>query len=445
MLADAAATPVLINSLGPAAEGIEGTSPTADPATGFTLAYEEKFGHAPTDYAAPAYDAILLAAYVSARQDATLSESPEDSIRHVVNGNGTPESWNATGMHNAILAIQKGESPRISGASGPLIYDPEAGVDPLVMYYSHWVVENGSFRTIAAFGSAKPGTTGTPVAWSRASDTFLSPASSVTESGSSGPVKKDFWAVIVGPSQGWSNYRHEADALTMYTMLRANGVPDDHIILMLYDDIPTNVQNPLKGNVHSLPKGENIRAGAEVDYTGSQVTAAAFTNVLIGTKTGSTPVVLESNASTDVFVYVASHGDPGAVLFPGNDRFTTADFTNVTSTMNREQKYRQMVFMVDTCFGKSIASNATAPGILYLTGASSSEPSLGDVYDMDIRQWLSDEFTHEAVGLIRANPDITFRELYIGTYDRVTGSHVSMVTTENVSTLQEPVRTFFSP
>lgn len=439
LLTDGAVSPVLISSLGSAADGIEGTSSTADPSTGFSVAYKEKFGHAPTDYAAPVYDALLLAAYTMARQDVTPSESPADSIRNVVYGNGTSKGWDAQEVHEALLAIRLGKTPAISGASGPLDYDTVFGVDPLVTYYSHWIVEGGDFRTIGILGSTKTGANIESVVRSRASNRYLSFVSPVTGQNISLPAKKDFEAVIVGSSQGWQNYRHEADALSMYTLLRLNGVPDDHIILMLYDDIPTTPENPLTGNVHVIPRGQNIRSGALLDYSGSQVTSDTLKNVLTGTKTNSTPLVLESNASTDVFLYIASHGNPGRINFAWNESFTTDDFTSVTDTMSRKQNYRQLVFMVDTCFGQSIATNATAPGIIYFTGASSSEPSFAAVYDINIKQWISDEFTSEAMGLIRENPDITFRELYIGTYKRVTGSHVQMIMTENVSTLDESV------
>ncbi len=213
---------------------------------------------------------------------------------------------------------------------------------------------------------------------------------------------------------------------------------------MVYDDIPTAPENPLRGDIHNIPKGKNIRPGADVDYTGSQVTASTLKNVLTGTKTTSTPVVLESNASTDVFVFIASHGIPGGIVFKSSDLFTTDDFTNVTNSMNRNQQYRQLVFVVDTCFGESIAMNATAPGILYLTGATYNEPSLGAVYDIDIRQWLSDEFTSRVMSLLQSNPDITFRQLYAAAYEKVTGSHVRMITTGNVS-IDQPVMEFLKP
>jgi glycosylphosphatidylinositol transamidase (GPIT) subunit GPI8 len=273
----------------------------------------------------------------------------------------------------------------------------------------------------------------------------MSPVSQVTGKNIPFLTKTDFEAVIIAPTNGWINYRHQADGLTLYTLLRDNGVPDDHIILMLYDDIPALPENPIPGNVHHVPEGSNIRLGANVAYTGSQVTAATLNNVLTGTKTDLTPVVLDSNASTDVFIYIVGHGDPGTIDFWNGNLFTTDNITRITDTMSREQKYRQLVFMDDTCFGESIAANLTAPGIIYLTGASSTEPSFAATYDIDIKQWISDEFTLEAVDLIQENPDITFQELYTEAYTNVTGSHVQLITTGNVSTLHEPVLEFLKP
>jgi ABC-type branched-subunit amino acid transport system substrate-binding protein/glycosylphosphatidylinositol transamidase (GPIT) subunit GPI8 len=448
-LTDAAATPVLVSTLGPAAEGLEGTNPTADPSSGFAAAYQQKFGHAPADYAAPVYDALLLAMYTTARQDPALFESPADSIRHVVYGNGTPRGWDAQGSYAVVRELRGGGSPAVSGASGPLDYDMEYGVDPLVTYYSHWTVENGSIKTNEILGSAKAGTSATkagPVALSRASEQLMTvPAAG---SGKYVPVtnRTGFWAVIVGPSKGWLNYRHQSDALAVYTLLRGNGVPDDHIILMLYDDVPFALENPIRGDIHNTPKGINLRSGAGVDYSGSQVSPATLRQVLLGNRTETTREVLESDNGTDVFVYIASHGSPGSIDFsPRGGAFSSDDFTAVTDTMAREGKYRQIVFIVDSCFGESVAMNATARGLLYFTGAAAGEPSLGAVYDMNIKQWLSDEFTASLLSSIRADPDITFRELYTATYEKVIGSHVRMLNAENFSSIDMPVREFLQP
>lgn len=447
-LTDAAAQPALVEKLGPAAEGIEGTNPAADPTTGFVEAYEQKFGRSPTYFAAPAYDAVLIAAYTEARQDRAPFESLADSVDKVVQGEATVTGWNASGVRTALTDIRTGAMPWITGASGGLEYDMVLGVDPIITWYSDWTVDNGTFRTIRTISSenltagskSDEGSLGV----SHASDALM------TVSSRSGPYaatgeRKDFRAVIVGPSRGWTNYRHQADALSIYTLLRKNGVDDDHIILMTFDDVPYTSENPLKGDIHNAPKGQNVRAGAQVDYSGTNVTAEALKNVLTGNKTDSTQIVLESNASTDVFVYIASHGSPGKVVFSnGNGMFTTEDFTSVTDSMAENHRYRQMAFFVDTCFGESVATGADAPGIYYLTGAAKNEPSLGAVYDMDIKQWLSDEFTSSVVSTLQAKPDITFRELYPAVYRSVTGSHVRMMDTGQFS-LDTPVMTFLRP
>ena len=70
---------------------------------------------------------------------------------------------------------------------------------------------------------------------------------------------------------------------------KRTGVSDDNIILMLYDDVPTVAENPIRGNIHNIPKGQNIRSGAEADYSGENVTAATFTNVMTGTRTAASP------------------------------------------------------------------------------------------------------------------------------------------------------------
>lgn len=448
-LTDSAAKPALISSLGAAAEGLEGTNPTADPATGFTDAYGKKFAHRPDDFAAPAYDALLIAAFTEARQERAPFESLADSVRQVVYGEGKVTGWDAEGVRTALGEIRNGPMPWITGASGGLEYDETLGVDPIASYYAHWQVSNGTFGTIRILDSENstvPDKTGGESAGqSRASAGLMSSSSTFAGPYTIPEKRTNFKAVIVGPSRGWTNYRHQADALSVYTLLRQNGVDDASIILMTYDDIPTVPENPLRGNIHNIPKGQNIRSGALVDYSGADVTAATFKNVMTGTRTATTPVVLESDAGTDVFVYIASHGAPGMIVFgSGNSLLTTDDFTAITDTMEKESRYRQMSFFVDTCFGESMATNVSAPGILYLTGAARNEPSLGAVYDMDIRQWLSDEFTSGVLTTLKANGNITFRELYPAVYRKVTGSHVRMISTGNFN-VDTPVMQYLKP
>lgn len=45
------------------------------------------------------------------------------------------------------------------------------------------------------------------------------------------------WAVLVAGSNGWYNYRHQADVSHAYHVLKKHGINENNIITMMYDDI----------------------------------------------------------------------------------------------------------------------------------------------------------------------------------------------------------------
>ena len=55
--------------------------------------------------------------------------------------------------------------------------------------------------------------------------------------------------LLVAGSNGWFNYRHQADICHAYQIVHAHGVPDDRIIVMMYDDIAFNKENPTPGMI----------------------------------------------------------------------------------------------------------------------------------------------------------------------------------------------------
>lgn len=117
------------------------------------------------------------------------------------------------------------------------------------------------------------------------------------------------WAVIVGSSQYWHNYRHVSNALTMYDAVRSLGVPDSQIVLMLAGDTPCDARNVAPGRVvNARLDGPNLyRPDIEVDYRGAEVTAEAFLRVLTDTLPADTPASrrLGSGAGSRVLVYLA--------------------------------------------------------------------------------------------------------------------------------------------
>ncbi|VDP30625.1 unnamed protein product [Schistosoma curassoni] len=51
---------------------------------------------------------------------------------------------------------------------------------------------------------------------------------------------KNKWAILVAGSNGFDNYRHQADVCHAYHVLRSKGIKPEHIITMMYDDIAHN-------------------------------------------------------------------------------------------------------------------------------------------------------------------------------------------------------------
>ena len=137
------------------------------------------------------------------------------------------------------------------------------------------------------------------------------------------PPSDTLWAVVVAGSSGYGNYRHQADAAHAYHTLRAHGVPAGHVILMSADDAADSpyAPEPYRGKLlNAPPPSPDVRAGAPVDYTGADVTAATLLAVLLGDQgtvdkvaPNSTRRVLASGPTDRLFLFFVDHGAPGLV------------------------------------------------------------------------------------------------------------------------------------
>jgi glycosylphosphatidylinositol transamidase (GPIT) subunit GPI8 len=71
-------------------------------------------------------------------------------------------------------------------------------------------------------------------------------------------VNGDNWGVIVAGSNGFYNYRHQTDACHAFHVLHDHGVPADKIIVMIYDDIANDPNNPYPGQLFNKPTSAGI-------------------------------------------------------------------------------------------------------------------------------------------------------------------------------------------
>ncbi|KAI2647688.1 Legumain [Labeo rohita] len=99
------------------------------------------------------------------------------------------------------------------------------------------------------------------------------------------------WIMLVAGSNTWDNYWDQANVCHAYQIVHQNGIPDDQIVVMMYDDIAHNRNNPCPGNIINKPNGPNVYPGVPKDYTGE--------------------VISFIKHNTDVFVLYAEVYSPG--------------------------------------------------------------------------------------------------------------------------------------
>ena len=245
------------------------------------------------------------------------------------------------------------------------------------------------------------------------------------------PEHKDNYAVVVAGSSGWSNYRHQADALAMYHALKAQGFDDDHIILIMEDDIAHHAKNLHPGVMKITSDGDNLYEGVEIDYKMSDLYSADIDNILTGEKTARTPVVLETTENDNVFVFWSGHGEYKSLIY-NEQEFRASEVRSMLETMHEKKRYRKLFFVMETCFSGSVAESCEGiPGILLMTAANESETSKADMFDNELGVYLSNGFTRAFQDKIIEHPDVTLRDLFYHVVRQTAGSHASLYNYKN--------------
>ncbi|KAL5697447.1 legumain [Ranunculus cassubicifolius] len=223
------------------------------------------------------------------------------------------------------------------------------------------------------------------------------------------------WAVLVAGSNGYWNYRHQADICHAYQIMKKGGLKDENIIVMMYDDIAYNEENPRQGVIINNPQGEDVYAGVPKDYTGNQATTHNFLAVLLGDKaaiTGGSGKVVDSGPDDHIFVYYSDHGGPGVLGMPTSPYLYAKDLNDVLRKKHAAGAYKSLVFYLEACESGSIFEGLLPEGLnIYATTASNAEESswgtycpgeypspppeyetcLGDLYSI---AWMEDSDAH---------------------------------------------------
>ncbi|XP_037786228.1 legumain-like [Penaeus monodon] len=228
---------------------------------------------------------------------------------------------------------------------------------------------------------------------------LLAAAAVVALSGAQGDSdgEGELWAVLVAGSNTWFNYRHQADVCHAYQILHEHGVPDDHIIVMMSDDIAHNSMNPTPGVVINRPDGPNVYKGVPKDYTGDDVTPENFLKVLSGDAAGLQGVgsgkVLKSGPNDRVFINLVDHGAPGIFAFP-RTFLMVKNFTNAIVQMHRQKRYKEMLIYMESCESGSMFLNLPDDIKMYaLSAANATQSSYACYMDQKLGTFLGDVFS----------------------------------------------------
>uniref|UniRef100_A0A3Q7HN40 Legumain prodomain domain-containing protein n=1 Tax=Solanum lycopersicum TaxID=4081 RepID=A0A3Q7HN40_SOLLC len=182
------------------------------------------------------------------------------------------------------------------------------------------------------------------------------------------------WAVLVAGSNGWDNYRHQADVCHAYQLLKNGGLKDENIIVFMYDDIAHNRENPRPGVIINNPHGNDVYKGVPKDYVGEDVNALNFYNVILANKSGivgGTGKVLNSGPNDHIFIYYTDHGGPGIVAMPSGELVYANDLVNVLKKKHASGTYDRLVFYLEACESGSMFDGLLPEGLdIYVMTAS---------------------------------------------------------------------------
>ncbi|VDM52014.1 unnamed protein product [Angiostrongylus costaricensis] len=203
--------------------------------------------------------------------------------------------------------------------------------------------------------------------------------------------KGNLYALLVAGSNGWWNYRHQADTAHAFQLLKKNGVPEDNIIVMMYDDIADDPDNPFPGKLFNRPHGPDVYAGLKIDYKGDSVTPGNFLNVLQGNAqnvTGGNGRVINSTSHDRIFVYFTDHGGDGLIAFP-DDILTKEDLNTALQNMYEDKRYDEFVFYLEACESvyAMTASNPDESSWGTYCDNDMNLPCLGDLFSVN---WMQD-------------------------------------------------------
>jgi phosphatidylinositol glycan class K len=226
------------------------------------------------------------------------------------------------------------------------------------------------------------------------------------------------WAVIVDTSRFWFNYRHAANALSVYHACKRFGIDDDHIILMLAGDVHAcDSRNTFPGTVYNDHKRSVslYDTSIQVDYRGLEVTVEAVIQVLTGRHPIGTPNSkrIRSDDGSNILFYMTGHGGEEFLKIQDTTEISTRDIQEALLEMNSKGRYNEMFFMADTCQASTLMTPLKVPRMVTIGSSKLGQSSYSYSNDYTLGVSLIDRFTFVMLNFfqkITAHTDGTTRK-----------------------------------
>jgi legumain len=161
--------------------------------------------------------------------------------------------------------------------------------------------------------------------------------------------------------------------------MRKSGIPADHIILMMQDDVANSNENPFRGKLYNKMGKDvpEVYEGCQIDYKGNIVTAELFTKVITGDESAGGKV-LKSGPNDRVFLNFIDHGGVGIIAFPNGPLLHAKDLSTALKAMQSKKMFNELVFYMEACESGSMFPDLTTDGKIYaVTAANAQESSWG--------------------------------------------------------------------
>ncbi|KAI6223021.1 Legumain [Aphelenchoides fujianensis] len=180
------------------------------------------------------------------------------------------------------------------------------------------------------------------------------------------------------------NLADMAQQSRLYHQLIERGVKAENIVVILNEDVVYSEKyNPWPGKLYDNPdQSHEWFEGVKVDYSGKDITPKNYLAVLTGHKeelklaegSNSTGRVLETGLDSRIFVYHGGHGAQGLVEL-AEDFLYAKDLHEAFERMEKEQKFKELFYVIDTCLSGSMLANALSDnGTIYaITSANVTE------------------------------------------------------------------------